>query len=652
MQKKVWVLSLAPLLVGILALTGWWAHLPQLIEMDFQQAPMVFNAAACFFMVGIALFLTTNHSRVASEVQIALGSLVCLIAVLTLGEDLLNLNLHIDELCVKCWVPDLNPHHGRMSSNTSLSFLLIGLTLIFLRMSQIKFLAMCNEIFIFLIFLISILGLTGYFLHMEVLYSWYSYTHMTFPSAICFLAISIVLWENWRSNPWSQALYQNREDTKIILLCSAVLLCVSLIVSLVTFAKNLQLIVPVTMLAILIGLLILRTQMMPLVRRAITAEKGLRRSNARLYESEERYALAFKGSQAGVWDWTVGSDHIFSSPYLKALLGYSEREMPDTATFFKQIIHPDDLEKLRKLTSLHLKQNVPFSIEFRVKTKEGGYRNFLAVGQAVYDEEGNPVRMVGSMRDITENKKIQKLKNEFVYLVSDELKSPIVSIRDTLASLLEDSNEIFSPRTEKLLKKARQNCERLFFLMNEILDVDNIETGKTKFKFTNQDIAAIVQEAIQQNKAYSEKNGIHLRLTQSVKGVKVDVDQELLLQVLTNLISNAVKFSPQDGEVALAVQKRGEYVRISVSDQGPGIPESVQPHIFHEYVHVESSPTREKEGIVLGLKLSKAIVEKFGGTMNFISSPLNGTTFYFDLPQSRENLSESRAGYVHNNHSP
>jgi PAS domain S-box-containing protein len=643
MMKKIGILSLVPLVVGLLAITGWWAHIATLAQMDSPQVPMVFNAAAMLFMIGVALLFTDNPSRLAKEGQMALGLLICLIAGLTLTEDFLSMNLHIDELCSRCWLPDLNPHHGRMSVNTSVSFLLTGLTLIFLRIAHIKFFAVLTEVFIFLIFLISILCLTGYFLHLEFLYSWYSYTHMTLPSAGCLFVTSLVLWHAWRINPWSHALYKDREDTKIILLCSAVLLCVSLTVSLITFAKNIEMIVPVTVIAILLGLLILFTQMMPLVRRTVVAEKELRRTNKRLHDSEERYSLAFKGSQAGVWDWTVGSEHIFSSPYLKAILGYGDHEMPDTTTFYKKIIHPDDLEKIRKLTALHLADNTPFAIEFRIKTKEGGYRNFHAVGQAVYDDEGNAVRMVGSMRDITENKKVEKLKNEFVYLVSEELKSPVTAVRDTLASLLEDSNEIFSSHTEKLLKQASQNCERLFFLMNEILDLDNIESGKTKFKFKVTDIGAIVNEAITVNKAYADKNGLHIRLTQSVKDVKVDIDQELLLQVMTNLISNAIKFSPQDGEVSLAVVKRGEYVRVSVSDQGPGIPESMQPHIFHQYVHPEAAPSREKEGIVLGLKLSKAIIEKFGGTMSFLTSPMNGTVFYFDLPQSRETYPTSSA---------
>jgi PAS domain S-box-containing protein len=375
----------------------------------------------------------------------------------------------------------------------------------------------------------------------------------------------------------------------------------------------------------------------PLIRRMLSAEKDFRQTNNRLYESEERYSLAFKGNQSGVWDWNVGSKLIYSSPYLKALLGYAEHEMPNTVEFYHQITHPDDLEKILKLTELHLKKNVPFQIEYRLKTKSTGYRFFEVLGQAIQNDEGLPVRMVGSMRDVTENRKVEKLKNEFVSLVRNELKAPVNSIQESLDIIVNNSEEQLSPSVSKLLKRAKQNCERLSFLMSEILDIAKIESGKTKFKFKIEDIMQIVKAAIISRQVYAQKNGVHLRLTQAADNVKVNVDSELLLQVLTNLISNAVKFSPEGGEVTIAVARRENFVRVAVTDQGPGIPEKFQTQIFQEYVHVESAPAREGEGVLLGLKLSKAIIEEFGGAMSFLTTPKHGTTFYFDLPQAREN---------------
>jgi PAS domain S-box-containing protein len=421
------------------------------------------------------------------------------------------------------------------------------------------------------------------------------------------------------------------------MMSSAVLLCVSLTVGIISVSDDIQIIVPVIVTAIIIGIIILRSTVMPFIRRMLSAEKELRQTNKRLFESEERYALAFKGNQSGVWDWNVGSKFIYSSPYLKALLGYAEHEMPNTVEFYHQITHPDDLDKIIKLTEMHLKKNVPFQIEYRLKTKNTGYRFFEVIGQAIQNEEGIPVRMVGSMRDVTENRKTEKLKNEFVSLVRNELKSPVKSIQDSIDTVLASSEENLSASVLKLLKRAKQNCDRLSFLMSEILDIAKIESGKTKFKFKMEDIMQIVKAAIISRQAYAEKNGVHLRLTQAADNVKVNVDAELLSQVLANLISNAVKFSPEGGEVTIAVVRRENFVRVAVTDQGPGIPEKFQTQIFQEYVHVESAPAREGEGVLLGLKLSKAIIEEFGGAMSFLTTPKHGTTFYFDLPQAREN---------------
>jgi PAS domain S-box-containing protein len=637
MMKRIWILSSLPIFIGLVTVSGWWTHIVSFVTLD-SQVPMVFNCAVCFVMAGLALLFATSPSRLAKETQIALGFLICLVAGATLLEDLSNLNLHIDELCVKCWLPSVysSPHHGRMPVSMSISFLMVGMTLIFLRFAKIRFLAMCAEIFIFLSFLSGVLGLIGYSLDVDYEYGW-DLTRMTFSSAVCLIAVSAALWLIWRNDPESKNLYENAQDLKIVMISSAVLLCVSLTVGLASMSRDIQLVLPITAATIIIGIITLRGTVRPLIRRMLSAEKDFRQTNNRLYESEERYSLAFKGNQSGVWDWNVGSKLIYSSPYLKALLGYAEHEMPNTVEFYHQITHPDDLEKILKLTELHLKKNVPFQIEYRLKTKSTGYRFFEVLGQAIQNDEGLPVRMVGSMRDVTENRKVEKLKNEFVSLVRNELKAPVNSIQESLDIIVNNSEEQLSPSVSKLLKRAKQNCERLSFLMSEILDIAKIESGKTKFKFKIEDIMQIVKAAIISRQVYAQKNGVHLRLTQAADNVKVNVDSELLLQVLTNLISNAVKFSPEGGEVTIAVARRENFVRVAVTDQGPGIPEKFQTQIFQEYVHVESAPAREGEGVLLGLKLSKAIIEEFGGAMSFLTTPKHGTTFYFDLPQAREN---------------
>jgi PAS domain S-box-containing protein len=638
MMKRIWILSLLPIFVGLLAVSGWWAHIISFVTLD-TKVPMVFNCAVGFVLAGLALLFATNPSKFAKETQIALGLLICLVAAGTLSEDLFNLNFHLDELCVKCWAPSvyLSPHLGRMSMSMSSSFLMIGLTLIFLRFAYIKFLAMCSEVFIFLSFLIGVLGLFGDALNIDYMTGWYNYTRMPLSSSICLISISLALSLIWRNNPDAKKLYENAQDLKIVMISSAVLLCVSLTVGLASVSRDIQLIVPVTVATILIGIVMLRWTVRPLIRRMLSAEKELRQTNKRLYESEERYSLAFKGNQSGVWDWNVGSKFIYSSPYTKALLGYAEHEMPNTVDFYHQITHPDDLEKIVNLIDLHLKKNVPFKIEYRLKTKSTGYRFFEIIGQAIQNDEGVPVRMVGSLRDVTENRKVEKLKNEFVSLVRNELNAPVKSIQESLDIIVNNSEDQLSPSVLRLLKRAKQNCERLSFLMTEILDIAKIESGKTKFKFKIEDIMQIVKAAIIERQAYAERNGVHLRLAQAADNVKVNVDSELLLQVLANLISNAVKFSPEGGEVTIAVARRDNFVRVAVTDQGPGIPEKFQTQIFQEYVPSESAPVREGEGVLLGLKLSKAIIEEFGGAMSFLTTPKHGTTFYFDLPQAREN---------------
>jgi PAS domain S-box-containing protein len=634
MFKKIWtLLSILTITVGFLDIAGWWNHIPSFVLIGSQfHIPLTFNAALCFIMAGIGSLCLLYPSKPANVVRVIMGIGILIFAALTISEDIFKMNLQIDQLCAKCWIPtEKNP--GRMSFNSSLCFILISIVMLSIAGTKKRFFGLTIEICIFLLLLISMLGILGYLLDMEFLYSWYGYASMTPVSSLCILFISIVLRGAWKNNPDYKIIYEGHEDQRIVLITCAILLCVSLVVGLVSISKNIHLIIPVGAITIICGLLLLRLMVMPIIHRAIAAESEMRRTNVRLINSEERYELAFKGSHAGVWDWKVGSEYIFSSPYLKALLGYAEHEMPDTVEFYSKVIHPDDLANVRKAIEDHLQKNVPYDIEYRLKTKISGYLWFHALGRAVRDEDGNPLRIVGSLMNISAQKKMEKLKADFTGLISTELKSPLTSIRSALGILLSDAMGVFPDTAKTILRNAKNNCDRLYYLLNEILDAENIESGKTKFRFKIVDVHDLIEESINVNKLYAEKNGIKLRMTQFVPGLSVSADPELLLQVMTNLLSNAIKFSPPHGEVKVIITQRGENVRIAVADQGKGIPEEFQAQVFQRYFHVDSSESNEGSNTVLGLKISKVIIEKFGGTMNFSSGPSQGTVFYFELPR-------------------
>jgi len=231
-------------------------------------------------------------------------------------------------------------------------------------------------------------------------------------------------------------------------------------------------------------------------------------------------------------------------------------------------------------------------------------------------------------------KKIEALKVEFVSVVSHELRTPLTAIAGSISLILGGAVESqFSDKAKKLLEIANQNCNRLLSLINDILDMNKIEAGKMEFHFAPVDLSKLVKDAINANLIYADKFSVDLKLTQELPGVMVNVDADRMMQVLTNLISNAVKFSPTNELVSITIENAGNKVRVSVTDKGAGISESFRSKIFQKFSQSDTLDARAKGGTGLGLNISKAIIEKLGGELSFTSEPNVKTTFYFDLPR-------------------
>lgn len=282
-------------------------------------------------------------------------------------------------------------------------------------------------------------------------------------------------------------------------------------------------------------------------------------------------------------------------------------------------------------------------LELIMQFKNNGERDVVIDGQKIINSDGKNLGAVAVIHDITELKRTEKLKNEFVSIVSHELRTPLTSIRGSLGLLVSGVMGEFSEKASKLLDIANNNCERLLLLINDILDIEKIEAGKMDFQIKPYDLNHLISESIVSNKMYAEKFGVLIDFIQPQSMIQVHVDSGRLMQVLANLISNACKFSPKGEKITVVMKRINSHVRVSVSDNGPGIPEEFQSRIFQKFSQADSSDTRGKGGTGLGLNISKTIIEKLGGTLDFFSRPGDGTTFYFDLPISHDKSVETKA---------
>ena len=235
-------------------------------------------------------------------------------------------------------------------------------------------------------------------------------------------------------------------------------------------------------------------------------------------------------------------------------------------------------------------------------------------------------------RAITQQRQAQIRKTEFVSTVSHELRTPLTSIKGALGLIRSGVVGGVPDKLQAMLTSAYNNSERLIRLVNDILDIEKIEAGKMDFRVEPVALASLVEQTIAENQPFADKYNVRLSNVGTVAGAWVRGDPDRLSQVLTNLISNAIKFSPRGSTVEVAVKRGPADYCIAVSDQGPGIPEELRDRIFEKFFQSDSPDTRKKGGTGLGLSIARTIARRHGGDVGFESKIGVGTTFRFTLP--------------------
>ncbi|MEC4982936.1 MAG: PAS domain S-box protein [Oscillatoria sp. PMC 1068.18] len=317
------------------------------------------------------------------------------------------------------------------------------------------------------------------------------------------------------------------------------------------------------------------------------------------------------------------------------------------------------LEYVKK--ALATNETQVFEYELNIDSKTHNYETRIVVN--------GENEILAIERDITERKKVERLKNEFVSIVSHELRTPLTSVRGSLSLIIGGIAGELPDQAKSLLDIAYKNSERLILLINDILDIEKIESGKMDFHLKPLDIVPLLKQSLEANRAYGEQFNVNFVLETELEAAKVNVDRDRLLQVLTNLLSNAAKFSPENETVTVKLERylytdkqanqltpeisllsqtseltntsipnNKSYLRVLITDTGKGIPEEFRPQIFQKFVQADSSSSRRKPGTGLGLSICKAIIERLGGTIDFETETDVGTTFYFDLPEWEETI--------------
>ncbi len=240
--------------------------------------------------------------------------------------------------------------------------------------------------------------------------------------------------------------------------------------------------------------------------------------------------------------------------------------------------------------------------------------------------------LLRAMRYAVERKNLERLKDGFVASVSHELRTPLTSISGSLGLLkIKSAGSLPEPMT-RLVEIAHANCQRLVRLVNDILDIEKMESGQVTFNFARVEVKCLVEQVADANREFARGCGVTIRLEDACPHCDVRADPDRLAQVVTNLLSNAIKFSPAENEVVIAIQKGNNAVRIAVRDHGPGISADFKSRIFERFAQADATNARKKGGTGLGLSIVKQIVDRLGGKVGFADAPGGGTTFHVELP--------------------
>lgn len=368
------------------------------------------------------------------------------------------------------------------------------------------------------------------------------------------------------------------------------------------------------------------------------------RTEAVLREAERRWRSLLDNVQLVVIGLDILGNVEYANPFFLQLTGYSIEEVIGDC-WFDRFLPSERVSSLRQAFREILENDNPHP-HYRnsILTRAGEERLIAWNNTILRDTAGAIVGTISIGEDITERNKIDRMKAEFISVVSHELRTPLTSMQAALELLDEKIIDPVSEEGEAAIQIAAEGTERLVRLVNDILDLERLESGKIRLQKRFHSVDELINTAVAQMREMANREGI--RLETDFYPARVEVDADRLLQVLTNLLSNAIKFSPRGSIVRVSVEglptaETPSFLLFTVRDNGRGIPADKLESIFERFGQVDSSDSREKGGTGLGLAICRSIVRQHGGEIRAESTPGGGSVFSFTIPISGEENRET-----------
>jgi PAS domain S-box-containing protein len=378
-----------------------------------------------------------------------------------------------------------------------------------------------------------------------------------------------------------------------------------------------------------------------------------------LREQEEQTRLATEAAKLGMWFWDITQNELIWTDRCKEMFGLAS-DLPMTYDIFLQALHPDDRDRAHAAVTRALEQQVEYDIEYRTLWSDGSIYWIAAKGRAFYNDNQQPIRMMGTAQDISDRKQTEatlqqqtkdliqanRLKDEFLAALSHELRTPLNPILGWTKMLREQKLSV--AKTAEALETIERNARQQIRLVDDLLDVSRVIQGKLNLEFSSVDLVTIIKRAIATVQLTAQAKGMAIIL-QGLPSLNAAVDGDRLQQVFWNLLSNAIKFTPDGGQITVNLSASlpskstpnspltGSTAQIQITDTGIGIAPNFLPHVFDHFRQADGSTTRKHGGLGLGLAIVRHLVELHGGTVSAESLGVGyGSTFTVKLPLQTE----------------
>jgi PAS domain S-box-containing protein len=350
--------------------------------------------------------------------------------------------------------------------------------------------------------------------------------------------------------------------------------------------------------------------------------------------SESLRALKHAQSIAkfGSWEWDINKDKVFWSEELCRMFGINSSDGHIDYKNYIKALHPEDRELATNAISKALKNHKSFSFDHRVIRPNGTIRYLRGNGQPVMNDKGKVIKLIGTAQDITQAKRLEEARHDFVALASHQLRTPATAVKQYLSLLIEGYAGSLTDDQKSFARIAYESNDQQLSIVDDLLNVAQVDSGNLKLRLSPADLVSLINALVKENALKFENKKQILIFDTTYKKLMHDVDARRLFMALDNILDNAHKYTPKNGRVKIKLVKNRGNILISITDDGIGIAKKDISNIFKKFARVNSPETRLTEGTGLGLYITHRIVKLHGGNIETESTPKKGTKFKVFLP--------------------